>query len=266
MLRSNALQRIAIRNWPRGLVGPKKTPHTPSSASFASASSSSSPSILRNPLQWYVSKLDTHPLTTKCITSGLIAGSGDLTCQYLSSQSGSSTSQQQEEEEGAIVQKNQSTIDPIRTLRFFTLGSLFVAPVIHLWYGFLMTSIPGSSISVIVKRLFFDQALFAPIFLPTFISGLTFLEHFTSTGDEHNSLHNHGDDLYSRVLTRLQNDVPDALVVNWFTWIPAMAFMFRYVPGKFQVLYSNCIGFFWNGYLSWRTHEGEREEGGEPKE
>ena len=40
--------------------------------------------FIRNPLQWYAQKLDSHPIATKVITSGLISGSGDLLCQYLS--------------------------------------------------------------------------------------------------------------------------------------------------------------------------------------
>jgi hypothetical protein len=34
-----------------------------------------------------------------------------------------------------------------------------------------------------------------------------------------------------------------------------MAYMFAYVPGKYQVLFSNSVGFVWNVYLSWRTHQ-----------
>jgi hypothetical protein len=36
-----------------------------------------------NPIEWYAAKLETHPLLTKAITSGVIAASGDMTCQYL---------------------------------------------------------------------------------------------------------------------------------------------------------------------------------------
>jgi len=36
-----------------------------------------------NPVAWYSQKLESHPLTTKCLSSGLIASGGDLTCQYV---------------------------------------------------------------------------------------------------------------------------------------------------------------------------------------
>mmetsp|Transcript_24620 Transcript_24620/g.59370 ORF Transcript_24620/g.59370 Transcript_24620/m.59370 type:complete len:309 (-) Transcript_24620:447-1373(-) len=269
-------------------------PSAPSAAasSTSAASSSTSPSILRNPLlQWYVTKLDTHPLTTKIVSSGLISGSGDLLCQYLirAEKSGSGGGGQESgtqiittplaNEEGgaggdAVVESNNDSshnnpsFDWIRTLRFTILGSFLVAPVVHRWYGFLMSSIPGTSVSSVSKRLFCDQGLFAPIFLPTFISCLTVLEHVIVAPDEDERRkgdggamqhHDHDDDLYSRITTRLRNDVPDAMLVSWSMWIPSMAFMFAVVPGKFQVLFSNGVGFVWNAYLSWRTHEGEIE-------
>lgn len=37
----------------------------------------------RNPIEWYANKLETDPIRTKCLTSGMISGSGDLVCQYI---------------------------------------------------------------------------------------------------------------------------------------------------------------------------------------
>lgn len=199
-------------------------------------------------------------MTTKCITSGIISGSGDLLCQYLSSKQndtpkqpgGSDTTSSTEDDNRDIVETDQTNnFDWLRTLRFTILGSFLVAPTVHAWYGYLMSSIPGTGISAIGKRLFCDQILFAPLFLPTFLSCLTVLEH-VSPGDGRNN-----NDLYTHLTSRLKNDVPEALVVGWSIWIPSMAFMFAFVPMKFQVLYSNGIGFVWNAYLSWKTHEGE---------
>ncbi|KAL9179670.1 hypothetical protein ACHAXT_008960 [Thalassiosira profunda] len=211
------------------------------------------------PLQWYISKLDTHPLTTKCLSSGFIAGSGDVFCQYLLH------SKKTAREGDEIATKFEW--DGIRTARFFTLGSAFVAPIIHQWYGFLMTRIPGTGVAAVAKRLVLDQGFFSPLFLPAWISCLAVLEHVSpervSPEDADNSPSNNckGDDFGAQLSARLRNDVPDILLVNWGVWIPSMAVMFAFVPSKFQVLYSNCIGFGWNAYLSWRTHEGE--EGGD---
>ena len=73
------------------------------------------PPALRNPLQWYVTKLDTHPITTKVISSGLISGSGDLLCQSIIARKEKQQQQQPSHE-----------YDWIRTLRFTILGSFLV--------------------------------------------------------------------------------------------------------------------------------------------
>ncbi|KAL7553971.1 hypothetical protein ACHAWF_017734 [Thalassiosira exigua] len=268
----------------RGLpwAAPPRAPTPSASPSAAAASRKSSrppppppsPSILRHPLRWYASALDARPLATKCVTSGLIAGSGDLLCQSLRPEDGCADDDaadgrgteaggggggggaiSAEAEEGRPKLRQRPPLDPARTARFVVLGALLVAPAVHKWYGFLMARFPGTGARAVAKRVACDQGLFAPVFLPTFISSLTVLEHASGDGGKGG--------LPARLGTRLRDDVPDALVANWAVWIPSMGVMFAFVPGKYQVLFSNCIGFFWNAYLSWRTHEGEeaREEG-----
>mmetsp|Transcript_14019 Transcript_14019/g.21877 ORF Transcript_14019/g.21877 Transcript_14019/m.21877 type:complete len:261 (-) Transcript_14019:61-843(-) len=189
-------------------------------------------SFFSNPLQWYAEKLETHPLLTKCLTSGLIGGSGDILCQFLV------YSNNNDQENEVNFQ-----LDWYRTGRFGFLGCFFVAPVVHFWYGALTKMIPGNSLSVTLKRTFLDQACFAPIFLPTFMLNLMVLEGRST--DE--------------ILPRLKEDVPDTLIANWSLWAPAMMINFRFVPLKFQVLFSNLVGFVWNAYLSWKTHESTHE-------
>lgn len=213
--------------------------HAYSSSKQSAPINDPSPSF-NHPLAWYAAKLDTHPWATKMISSGLISGSGDLLCQYLNKDN------------------QRKSFDWVRTLRFTILGSFLVAPVVHVWYNLLMTKIPGTGARTVAKRLFFDQGCFGPIFTPTFISCLTLLEHGIpdddiSVGDNNQEL------LYDRLITRLKNDTPEAIMVGWGMWVPSMAFMFAFIPGKFQVLFSNGVGFVWNAYLSWRTHEGEEE-------
>lgn len=181
----------------------------------------SSPAFI--PIAWYARKLETHPLTTKCITSGIISGMGDMSCQYI------------------YHKHDEDTFSPdwLRTGRFSLLGFGLIAPVVHKWYGLLMKKIPGQNIQAVLKRLFCDQILFAPLFIPTFMTSLMALE-------------GKGMDTIPAVL---QRDVPDVVISNWTLWIPAMFVNFRFVPVQWQVLYSNCIGLGWNVYLSWKTQE-----------
>jgi len=198
-----------------------KSEKTSSSSSLSSSSSSSSSGF--SPIVWYARKLESHPLTTKCLTSGFISGAADFICQY-------------------IYHRNEhGTFSPdwMRTGRFSLLGFGLIAPVVHNWYGFLTRKIPGQSIPAVLKRLFLDQILFAPLFIPTFMTSLMFLEGKRM-------------DVIPAVLIK---DVPDVVVTNWILWIPAMFVNFRFVPVQWQVLYSNCVGLVWNVYLSWKTQE-----------
>jgi hypothetical protein len=95
-------------------------------------------------LAWYSTKLDTHPLLTKGISSGLIAGAGDWLCQ---------------------TGIEGGKWDYVRTGRFTFLGTFLVAPVIHVWFAFLSKAIPGVSLVAVSQRVAVDQFFFAPCFM-----------------------------------------------------------------------------------------------------
>lgn len=220
-------------------------------------------SIFKQVLSWYSTKLQTHPLTTKAITSGIIAGAGDLTCQLIVQHRHHSdllqvlriekkhnvniivgSDERNTASTAATSQISSSFVfepDVIRTSRFAFLGFALIAPVVHVWYGFLMKKIPGTSLKRVLQRTFLDQACFSPIFVPTFMTSLMILEQ-TKPFDE--------------IVHIVKRDVGEIIISNWTLWIPAMLFNFKFVPGKWQVLFSNGIGFIWNVYLSWKIQEG----------
>jgi|UPI000581A19F peroxisomal membrane protein 2 len=176
---------------------------------------------LRRAFVWYANKLDTHPLLTKGITSGIIAGSGDFLCQTL-------------------ISNRDDVWDHARTGRFALLGTVLVAPAIHVWYGALAARWPGTKATVIATRVFWDQFIFTPVFLPVWMGSLWTLE------DRHQSLS-------SDIIPRIANSLPEILVANWALWIPVQAFNFYTLPTKYQVLFSNVVGLLWNAYLSYST-------------
>lgn len=172
-------------------------------------------------ISWYSRKLDTHPMTTKCLTSGLISASGDILCQYLTQPSPDGSSDQQ-------------NWDLARTGRFAALGAVWVGPVLHYWYGALFRAFPRQ----VVLRVAVDQLLFAPAFLVTFLSWLWTLE-----GDKSTTL-----------LPRLKENVPSIVVANWSLWVPAQAANFYFIQPKYHVLFSNVVALVWNAYLSYSSH------------
>jgi hypothetical protein len=181
----------------------------------------------RGLLAWYSRMLDTHPIITKSVSSAFIGGSGDIVSQYIAAQN----------------EKRPFAWDAVRTFRFGFLGLVLIGPVIHVWYGSVMRWFPGQSASAVIKRVALDQIFFSPMFLPTFLSGLWLLE---------------GKD-FNQVLLALKHTLPTAIVANWGLWVPAQIINFRFVPGKYQVLFSNFVGFVWNAYLSYTAHSDDQE-------
>ena len=183
-------------------------------------------------LTWYSSLLDSYPIITKCLTSGVIAASGDFLCQ------GILLTDEQDNN------NNSNTLDPRsrqalrwwdyeRTLRFAFLGTFLVGPCVHLWYQKLATVVPGDTPLAVVQRVILDQVGFAPIFLSTFITSLWTLE-----GREFD-------------VAKLKENWSKAIVANWLLWVPAQAVNFSYIPLKYQVLYSNVVAVMWNCFLSY---------------
>lgn len=69
-----------------------------------------------------------------------------------------------------------SEIDWGRTLRFTLVGAAVLAPSLHVWYGFLIRTLPGTAPATVVKRVALDQLLFAPVFLAGFLSTVMLLD------------------------------------------------------------------------------------------
>eukprot|EP00539_Tryblionella_compressa_P002950 CAMPEP_0178736806 /NCGR_PEP_ID=MMETSP0744-20121128/2638_1 /TAXON_ID=913974 /ORGANISM="Nitzschia punctata, Strain CCMP561" /LENGTH=188 /DNA_ID=CAMNT_0020389307 /DNA_START=152 /DNA_END=718 /DNA_ORIENTATION=- len=184
-------------------------------------------------------------MLTKTISSGLIAASGDIICQYLSHHHhqhhpellSGDHSVEKDQEDTTISTKIKN--DWYRTGRFFLMGSLWVAPVTSYWYTTLATRlVPGKTTAIrVAKRLALDQFGFAPLFCPSFMGLLWLLEGYSMT------------DVGYKVVAV----APDIIVANWVLWIPAMAINFSVIPLKFQVLYGNVIALLWNVYISYMS-------------
>lgn len=214
--------------------------------SSSSSSSSSTTRPWNQFLSWYTTKLDTHPLLTKGISSGIIAGLGDLICQTLI------RNHHKAPQNGNTHETAVQTWDVIRTLRFTLLGAVLVAPCVHLWYSFLAKrSIP------LIHRVVLDQLLFSPVFLMAWLTSLWTLEGFDpELGTSRSKNTDHRPDF----LPRLLQTVPGLVVANWALWVPAQAINFGIVPLQFQVLFSNVVALLWNCYLSYCTTTTKAED------
>ena len=165
----------------------------------------------------YMSLLNSHPLLTKAVTSGLITAAGDIGCQTL-------------------VEKKEK-FDFKRFFMFSGLGLVLVGPTLHVWYGALNKFIPAQTTAGALYRLALDQTVFAGPFIATFMSSLLVLEGRSE-----------------EIQDTLSNGWWSAVKSNWLLWIPANFINFRFIVPRFQVLFANAVAVLWNTYLSWATH------------
>lgn len=53
-----------------------------------------------------------------------------------------------------------------------------------------------------------------------------------------------------KITNMLYHEMFTLILAEWIIYVPTQAINFRFIPLKYQVLFSNVIGIFWNGFLS----------------
>ena len=183
----------------------------------------------------YLKLLQERPILTKSLTSGLLSFSADFICQRWEIQRANN-------KETNVDKANSNTVvsfDWLRASRFTFLGAALVAPVLHVWYGFLARFIPGPLMVDAMKRLLLDQLLFAPAFIPIFFTANLVLEGRPELIKE-----------------KIERDLWRTVFTNYAVWIPAQFVNFSVIRPTLQVLFSNFVGFFWNIYFSYAANRG----------
>ena len=56
-------------------------------------------------------------------------------------------------------------------------------------------------------------------------------------------------------IVQIREKIWETLVANWKIWPLAMTVNFYLMPLKYQVLFANFVGFFWNIILSYIAHK-----------
>lgn len=123
-----------------------------------------------------------------------------------------------------------------RLTRFMAYGFL-MAPVQHKWFGFLSRTFPitkSAAFMPAMKRVAFDQFLFAPIGLACFFTFMTVAE-----GGGRRA-----------VVRKFQDVYVPALKANYMVWPAVQILNFRIMPIQFQIPFVSTIGIAWTVYLS----------------
>ena len=174
---------------------------------------------------WYDTRLISHPLLVKSITSGVLTLFGDFTAQ-------------------ALLNPSDQAWSMPRMLVFGFLGTVFIGPVLHVWYGGVhgfgrvaLTSLPKSSRRITALTVMADQLIFAPIFLTTYLTCYTYC---MARVDE--------------VMPKVRMLYGEVLFMNYVYWVPVQWVNFAYIIPRYNVLFSNVAAIAWNSYLSWKQN------------
>ncbi|KAK0620056.1 hypothetical protein B0T14DRAFT_429731 [Immersiella caudata] len=124
-----------------------------------------------------------------------------------------------------------------RLTRFMAYG-FAMAPVQFRWFKFLEKTFPitknGSAFVPAMKRVAFDQLIFAPFGIACFFTAMTVAE-----GGGRRAVYQKMRDMY----------VP-TLKANYMVWPAVQVINFRLMPVQFQLPFVSTVGIAWTAYLS----------------
>lgn len=123
-----------------------------------------------------------------------------------------------------------------RLTRFMAYGFM-MAPVQHKWFSFLEHTFPiggGKATGNALRRVAFDQLIFAPCGLACFFTFMTVAEGGGKRA----------------VMRKFQDVYMPALKANYMVWPLVQIINFRVVPIQFQIPFVSTIGIAWTAYLS----------------
>lgn len=134
------------------------------------------------------------------------------------------------------------------------IGALFECPIIHAWYGFVSKLIEKrfphfSGFKKALASMALDQTVLTLPFSFVMLFGIDWLDHFQ----------------YKKSLKMVLDIYWGYIVKNWAVWAPAMLINFALIPTKYQNLFSDAVGFFWNIYVSYIANKGNGSDSEEIK-
>ena len=152
---------------------------------------------------WYSKKLDTHPISTKCVSAALVSSVGSVLAQVIS--------HRQDEQEHANDKNKKGRQEPFeidyeKVSRFVFLNIVYVAPVLHHWYEFVNRALPGRSFYRVLQRTFCDEFLFSPVYIPVLLGMLWKLEGKTN----------------DNIFKMIKNELPFIIVTEWVSNVNAI--------------------------------------------
>ncbi|KAF3909785.1 hypothetical protein ABW21_db0200220 [Orbilia brochopaga] len=130
----------------------------------------------------------------------------------------------------------------------FAFWGFMMAPAQFTWFKFLSKTFPiaphSAAMAPALKRVAFDQLIFAPVGLAGFFTFMTIAE---GGGAE-------------QVKHKFSNVYMSALRSNYMLWPAVQIINFRLMPLQFQLPFASSVGILWTTYLSLTNSAAEVQE------
>ncbi|KAB0796496.1 hypothetical protein PPYR_10557 [Photinus pyralis] len=177
-------------------------------------------------LRLYKTALKKYPLITSSLQTSGLTIAGDILAQT------------------AVEGNSLKNINLLRTSQFGAVGLFLVGPTLTTWYRFLDKCLGNKGASAVLKKVAFDQGLFAPSFIVVFLTSLAIVQqkNIKSSIDE------------------LKMNYKDILITNYKLWPLVQLGNFYIVPVQYQILVVQFVAIIWNTYLSWKTQGSKFKE------
>ncbi|CAJ0601299.1 unnamed protein product [Cylicocyclus nassatus] len=169
-------------------------------------------------LRLFQRSLQTRPLLTQIVASGVICGAGDAFTQLV------------------IEKRRMKDYDYPRTGRFFFLASAFIAPCLNKWFK-VLERVGGNPKIVPLIRVAIDQLTFAPFFNAVILFNLRVLEGFS----------------VETSWRKMKEDWWTIYSSSLMVWPAVQLVNFYLIPLNMRVIVVQLVAFFWNAFLSYKT-------------
>jgi len=175
---------------------------------------------------WYESCLESSPILTKMVTSGILFSCGDVLGQSIM-------------RARAPPGEEPPAFDWGRLTRATLFGGIFYPPVAHVHYNFLeWIVVTRWAVSVTMMpwaKMFLEQFVYWGYFSNAYYHAV--LGALQGMGP---------DQIYHRVADTLW----DTMKAQWAFWIPVQLLNFKFVPVRHQLNVVLVVSLFWTTFLS----------------
>ncbi|KAM7280682.1 hypothetical protein ACFE04_007816 [Oxalis oulophora] len=190
---------------------------------------------------WYLSKLESNPLTTKAISASFIFTAADLTSQYYArllrndvfKGRGIKLGVTRAKQTKMIISQPAASYDSLRTLRMAAYGLAIMGPSQHVWFNYLSRILPQRDLLTTLTKILMGQ-----ISVIVFLSQLVLIP--LNSGESG-----------TEIAARLKRDLVPTLINGLKYWPMCDFLMFKFVPVRLQPLVNCTFAYVWTIYLTY---------------